>query len=707
MVVRKCDAHIVLDGRLDDEQWKHADSISGFERNFPDDHSLAAYTTMVKLMYNSETLFIGAHLKRNALRPYSVSTLKEDFVLYENDFFGIVIDPFSDRTNGYGFYVNAFGARRDEQISAGSVSDPILDIKWDAEVFRQDEYYIVEVAIPLKYIRHGHNKTWNINFVRNDMGANERTSWVRTPINFLLGNLAFFGTLHWDADMSVKNKLYSVIPSLASTIEKEKGKNINGNLTPSLDTKIALSTSLNIDATVNPDFSQAEVDKVQVNLTRFELAFPENRFFFVENSDLFSGFGDDSWGNPANRPFYSRKIGLKFDTATSSYAPTSIIGGARVSGKINSNLRFGGMTLFSKADRIGDKYSPSQNYLVLAVQQKVFTRSSLAVMLINRQAFGNDSTSEFAINKKDFNRTVALEYNFATPDDKYNGKLYRHFMIDHQNGNSEYAQGFLLRQNTPRWKNWFQITQITSRFQPDVGFVPRTNVLNVNVQGSYNWYPKKSKINQFEVVANPQFFLTANGKYSDHTIISGGHLITKKTEEVWLVHVQERITLKAPFNPVFTEGSSLDSGVVSTYNFVRFYYGADRRQPFFWETNVDVGQYFSGTQIKMDGMMSYRIQPYGIIGVNFNVSRFSLPYPFGSNAVYYFGPRAEIAFNRKIFLTSVVQYASMAENLNYYARFQWRFRPLSDLFLVYSANQDTQLNYTKNHNLILKVVLWL
>jgi hypothetical protein len=539
------------------------------------------------------------------------------------------------------------------------------------------------------------------------MGTNERTSWVRTPINFLLGNLAFFGTLQWDTEISVKNKLYSVIPSLATAIKKEKGVVLSGNLTPSLDAKIPLSTSLNMDVTINPDFSQAEVDKVQVNLTRFELAFPENRFFFVENSDLFSGFGDDSWGNPANRPFYSRKIGLKFDSNTLGYAPISIIGGVRVSGKINSNLRFGGMTLFSKAERSGGRYSPAQNYLVLAAQQKVFTRSNLAVMLVNRQAFGNDSTSEFAINKKDFNRTIALEYNFASSDDKYNGKVYRHFMIDDEKDNSEYAQGFLFRQNTPRWKNWFQVTQITRGFQPDVGFVPRTNVLSVNLQGSYNWYPEKGKVNQFEIVANPQFFLTAKGTYSDHTIIWGGHLVTKKTEEVWLAHVQERIILKAPFNPVFEEGPSLDSGFVSTYNFARIYFGADRRQPFFWETNIDAGQYFSGTQVKIDGMMSYRIQPFGIIGLNFSVSRFSLPYPFGRNSVYYFGPRAEVAFTRKIFLTSVVQYASMANNLNYYARFQWRFRPLSDFFLVYSANQDTQLNYTKNHNLVLKIVLWL
>lgn len=705
--IRPVTSPIVIDGKLDDPSWQLADSLDGFQRNFPDDFSPARFPTIVKVAFDTENLYISARLYRNETEKYSVSSLKEDFVFYENDAFGVIIDPFNDLTNGYGFCVNAYGARRDEQISSGTIADPTMDIKWEAEVERASAFYTVELSIPLKYIRHGSSTFWNVNFVRNDMGANERTAWVRAPVNFLLGNLAFTGKMQWSDSVLSSNKLYSIIPSLTLSETKRGNDPFAGKLKPSFDAKVALSTALNMDVTINPDFSQAEVDKVQVNLTRFEPAFPENRLFFVENSDLFSGFGDDSWGNPANRPFYSRKVGLRYDSTVSAYVPAPIIGGSRISGKINNNLRFGAMTLFTKQEQEGEWYTPSQNYTVFALQQKLFTRSNLAAQLVNRQAFGTDSSSRFAFNKHDFNRTLALEYNFASKDDKYSGKVYRHFMLDPRIGNSEYAQGFLLKHNTRQWRNWLQFTQISKKFQPDAGFVPRTNVLGVNIHGAYSIFPKKGKINQFEFVINPQLFLTATGQYADHFIISGFHAITKRTEDLWLVHIQERITLRSPFDPTFSDGLTLDSGAVTTYDYARFFYGSDNRQIFYWQTAIDAGQYYMGTQLRTEGQFSYRVQPWGSLGVNYNIGRFKLPAPYGENDVIYLGPRAELSFTRKLFLTSVVQYSSLAENINFYVRFQWRFRPLSDFFLVYSANQDPRTNAFKNHNLVMKAVLWL
>lgn len=698
---------VVIDGHLDDESWQQADDIRDFERNFPDDKTKATYTTEVKLTFDQDHLYVAARMYRNEQKGYSVTSLKEDFTFYENDAFGIVLDPYNDLTNGYGFYVNAYGARRDEQISAGTVADATMDIQWKAEVVRTPTYYTVEMAIPLRYIRHSDSPFWNVNFVRNDMSTNERSSWVRTPINFLLGNLAFVGQMHWPSHLNIQKKLYSFIPSLTATETKEGEASFSGKLKPSLDTKLALSSSLNMDVTINPDFSQAEVDKVQINLTRFELAFPENRLFFVENSDLFSAFGDDSWGNPAARPFYSRKIGLRYDSATAGYVSAPIIGGTRVSGKVNNNLRVGGMTLFTQPEKMGEQYIPSQNYSVLAAQHKLMARSNLAVMMVNRQAFGTDSLQKFSFNSNNYNRTVALEYNFASRDDKLSGKVYRHFMFDSRKGNNKYAQGFLFRHNTRAWRNWFQVTQISEDFQPDVGFVPRTNVLGVNVQGSYNFYPKKGLINQFEIVTNPQLFLTADGRYSDHFLISGIHFITRKTQDFWLVHIQERITLREPFNPVFTDNHKLDSGTVNTYDYVRLSYTSDTRQPFYWSSTIDAGGYYNGTQVRAEGSFNYRVQPWGILGLNYNINRFSLPKPFNENRIYYIGPRAEFSFTRNLFFTSVVQYNSQADNMNYYARFQWRFRPLSDFYIIYSGNQNTQLNSFHNHNLVMKIIVWL
>jgi Domain of unknown function (DUF5916)/Carbohydrate family 9 binding domain-like len=703
---------IRVDGQLTEDNWKQAAAIGSFERNFPDDTSAAVYPTDVKLMYDDNNLYVAAVLHRNTGKKYSVSSLKKDFLFYDNDAFGIIIDPFNDRINGYGFYVNAYGARRDEQIANGTIVDATMDTKWTAEVVRTGDHWQVEIVIPFKYIRHKENTSWNINFVRNDRGANERTSWVRTPINFLLPNLAFSGQLVWEAGITQDKKALSLIPGITTAVKKEAGVKADYILQPSLDAKIALSSSVNMDVTINPDFSQAEADVVQLNLSRFELVFPENRLFFVENSDLFAGYGDATWGNPVVRPFYSRKIGLRYDSTIGGYVPTKILGGARISGKLNNNLRFGGMSLFTQRERFegpgGEThYIPSQNYSVLALQQKVFGRSSVSAMLVNRQAFGSDSNSKVSLNVNDYNRVLALEYSFASPNDKFSGKVYQHTEFNKNRGRQEYARGFLFYHNTSVWRNWIQITQISPNFQPDAGLIPRNNILDVNLQGSYSIYLKKGSVNQWEFTANPQFYLTASGHYSDHFLTGGIHPIWRNTAEMWIAPIQERVTLKAPFDPTFKNRVKLDSGIVNTYTYLRLYYGSDRRQSFYWQVLLDIGEYYSGQQVRSEGFFNYRIQPHTTVGINYTFGYFSLPKPFTSNCVYYLGPKADISFTRNIFLTSMVQYSSLSHNLNFYTRFQWRFMPLSDLYIIYSANRDTQYGQFRDQGLVIKAMLWL
>ena len=707
--VHRTTESIIIDGKMDEPVWQQAEASSSFTRNFPDDQALADYQTAVRLLFDNENLYAFLLMERNPEHDYSISTLREDFEFYENDAVGLILDPFTDFTNGYGFYVNAFGARRDEQISAGTVPDPTIDLKWRAEASRSNDYYTVELAIPLKFIRHGGSTLWNLNVVRNDSGANERSSWVGVPINFFLNNLAFSGTMEWKtSELQATNRLYSIIPSVTLTTGREGNAESDSNLKPSVDAKVALSSALNLDLTVNPDFSQAQIDQLQVNLTRFELEFPENRFFFIENSDLFSNFGDASWGNAAARPFYSRKVGLRYDSSSASYIAKDILGGVRLSGKINNNLRFGAMSMFTRQETVSENQnSPSQNYSVVAVQQKVFTRSNIAVMLSGRQAFGTDTTKDFAINRSDYNGVLATEYNFATKNDALSGKLYYHSQFDPKIGNSDYAAGALFRHNTRKWRNWFQTVQVSNDFSPDAGFVPRKNVLSVNTHLAYSIYPEKGKVNQWEFVVNPQFFMNANGTYSDHFFISGLHWIKKNTQDFWIVHIQERIALKTPFDPTFENNTRLDSGLVTTFDYARLAYGSDKRKKFFWSFATDLGRYYTGNQIRADGEVGYRIQPHGIIGFNYNIGRFVLPYPFKPASLTYIAPKLEYAFTKKIFLTSVVQYRSQGNNLNYYFRLQWRFGALSDFFIVYSHNRDTETASFRSHNLVFKTVIWI
>lgn len=320
-------------------------------------------------------------------------------------------------------YVSAYGVQREEQIYSGSTTDRTWDIKWFSEVKQTDNAWVIAIAIPLSYIRFSKSlNSLGANFIRNDISHNEISSWSPTPRNFTLPNLSHEGNLLWDQVPKVSARKIHLLPALTYNASQVKREKIKNKLKPSLDAKVSLSTSLNLDLTINSDFSQAEVDDAQVNLTRFELSYPEKRFFFVENSDLFSEFGISKVGTTTLHPFYSRRIGLRYNTETSQFEQTPVVAGARLHGKINNDLRIGLMSVQTAAlnndGAIRANYFPSQNYSVLAFRQKIFHSSNIGLIFTNQQAFGTDSTRNFKLNNKDFDRLAGVEYNLISRNGK-------------------------------------------------------------------------------------------------------------------------------------------------------------------------------------------------------------------------------------------------------------------------------------------------
>ncbi|MBX2896483.1 MAG: carbohydrate binding family 9 domain-containing protein [Cyclobacteriaceae bacterium] len=700
---------IVVDGSLNELVWQSAPVINKFLRNFPDSESIAAYSTQVWVTYNAAFVYVAAKMLRNPQATYSIASLQRDFIFLDNDSFGIILDPFQDKTNGYGFYVNAGGAWRDEQIAQGTVANATWDTKWNAEVVRTADYWTVEFEIPFRYFRNRGGMEWNINFIRNDKGANERSAYTRVPINFLLHNLAFTHACTWATPITEQKKNISLIPSITTSVLHKTDQPPTVALQPSLDAKIALSSAVNLDVTINPDFSQTSADVFQLNLTRFELVYPENRFFFIENSDLFASFGDESWGNPVIRPFYSRRIGLNYDAQSGSFLPSRILGGARLSGKITNDLRFGAMTMFTESSKTptdSSGYLPAQSYSVVAAQQKIFSRSNLAVLVANRQAFGTNQSNDFKFNQNDYNRMAALEYNFASPDDKISGKVYHHFEFKDQNQKLEFARAVLLNHNTRHWRNNFHFTQVSDNYNPEIGLISRNNVQDMNIHLGYSFYPKRGFINQFELLTNQQSFWNNQGQYTDYFNISGIHTILKNTHDFWLVYIWEKNTLREPFDPSFKNITKLDSGFVGRFGYWRFSYASDTRKELYWQVDGDYGTYYQGTQKKFNGVIRYRFQPFATIGINWNLVQYNMPEPYKLVNINYLGPRTDITFNRNLYWTTMVQYNTVFENLNIYSRVQWRFLPLSDLFVIYSNNTNVSDN-RYSQNLSIKVSVWL
>lgn len=232
------------------------------------------------------------------------------------------------------------------------------------------------MKIPFKTIRYKYGiNNWGINFSRSDQSINEISVWNKVPFNFSVSSLAFTGILVWDTPPKKPGVNISLIPYAIGGINRDNLKDetrwlykVGG------DAKIAITSSLNLDITGNPDFSQVDVDRQVTNLTRFSLFFPEQGQFFLENSDLFARFGFTKIC-----PFFSRRIGLF------NGEKVPIIAGARLSGKINRKVRIGAMNIQTAGS--SKLNIEAQNYSVGALQWQAFGRSSFGLIFVNRQGF--------------------------------------------------------------------------------------------------------------------------------------------------------------------------------------------------------------------------------------------------------------------------------------------------------------------------------
>lgn len=721
---------LTVDGVLDEEEWVGAGVAGGFQMNYPADTSMARAQTEVRILYNDRYLYIGARLMRpkgegrnigvtGEGQRYVVSSLKRDFVFLENDAFGVIIDPFKDHTNGYGFYVSALGVQEEEQISMGTVTNPTWDIKWYDAVRRDSSGYTVEIAIPFRYLRFpGGVGEWNINFIRNDVGQNERSSWQGMPRNFVFPNLSYAGKLVWPRAPDAARNNFSLFPSLTNTASQEGREAVKNNLKPSLDAKVTVTTALNLDLTLNPDFSEAEVDQAQVNLSRFDISYPEKRLFFIENSDLFGSFGTDKQGSGVVQPFYSRNIGLKYNASTGQYEQTSLIGGARLSGKLNESLRLGVMSVqtagHSSADAAGHELRyPGENYSVVALQQKVGSSSNIGVILTNKQAMQRDRTMPGdSINVgNEYDRLAGIEYNLTSRNGQWTGKVFHETEIRPlKNGGgpkTASTQGGWLNLSSRRWVGWAGFSRVEAGFAPEMGFVPRNNFSNFYTDISYTLYPKHGAIQNIQPVVDYRIWVDSSYRRTDHFYKFGSVVNFKNTGQFYALYVDDYTRLMQPFNPSINKGTAIPAGAAFNYKSFATYYQSDVRRRLSGWIYIQTGQYYNGHWLNWIGLMTYKIQPFGTIGFNYNLSFIRLPRPYSGNDVVALGPVLDLAFSKKLFFKSNVQYTSLNTNLNYFFRLQYRFRPLSDLYLVYTNNENMDTRTRQNQSLIVKFVYFM
>lgn len=676
---------IKVDGVID-EHWILADSAFDFNQYFPFDSSLAEAQTIAKILYDDDNIYVlGIMKNKPGERGYVTPSLRRDFRGEANDSFSVIFDPFKDHTNGVLFGINPFGVRREGLIANGGSGDGSFSLDWDNKWVGQSRqyegYWVAEMSIPFKTLRFAEDQdSWYINFYRVDSEYVERSTWSPIQRNFSIINMATHKTMEWDKPTKKPGVNASVIPYVAAGSNRnfiEEGQD-EDNLSFGVDLKYAVTPGLNLDVTINPDFSQVEVDQQVTNLDRFEIFFPERRQFFLENADLFS-----SYGNGGTRPFFTRRIGVARDTATGQNIQNKIPVGFRLSGKVNETLRMGLLSM-QAADELANGL-PSYNFTVLTLQQKMFTRSNINFLVVNKQTFNSENefdTTSF----ETYNRVFGTDFNLASANNRWNGKMFYHRSFDEKQEDNPYATGVSLNySNYALSVNVF--SQIVgSGYNPAAGFVRRTDIRQLASTTRYNFFPQGSRVQShgpgfdFDMVGNSTYgFLDWD--------INFLYDVRFRNTARFSTRLRRQYTyLFNSFDPSQSDGIELSADTEYTYNQFIASFNSDGRKKVFYEIRTRSGQYFNGYRWNLGGSLSYRYQPYGFTSIDFNVNRIVLPEPFNTETLLLVGPRFDLTFSKNLFLTTFFQYNSQIENMNINARLQWRFAPVSDLFLVYTDN---------------------
>ena len=690
--IEKISEEIVLDGSLEESIWETADVAENFSMILPQDDRKATQFSEVRMAYDDKNIYLAVIFFNNNIKgDYVVESYKRDFSFGKNDNFLVAIDPFNNMTTGFAFGLNAYGAQWDGTMYDGRSVDLNWDTKWYSEVAFDEKKWTAEIAIPLKSIRYNDNlEQWGISFSRLDLKASEKSGWTPVPRQFPSITMAYSGVLEWDNPPPSQGSNISFIPYLSGEMDSPQKGTTNQELNAGADVKFNLTSSLNLDITLNPDFSQAEVDKQVTNLDRFELFFPERRQFFLENADLFANFGYENI-----RPFFSRRIGLN----------NPIVGGIRLSGNIDEKWRVGLLDIQTQAEK--EKGLPAENFGVFSLQRKVLDRSSIGMIFVNKQSLGDHEDTKTTAGE--YNRNLGLEYNYFSADNLWNGKLMylKSFSPNLSDDDAIFAGN--LTYNDNNFLGSMQTEYVGENYNAEVGYVPRTHYYKFDTTLRYLFFPSQDSkvLSHGPLVGSIQYF-NFDGLGIDRGTKVGYELNFKNRSEMVFTFENQFIVLQNSFDPIRTGIRSLNALTEHRWNSVNLEYNSKPQSLFTYALKSSYGGYFQdGKRWLFFSEMGYRFQPYLELNTLVSYNHIRLEEPWGSNGFWLLGVKSNFTFTRNIFFSNLYQYNEQQKLWNFNSRFQWRYKPASDIFLVFNSSDTRMLTPNRNWNLTLKINYWI
>ena len=670
-----------VDGILDEADWKSAPVVDRFVQQEPQEGQPASDRTEVRILYDEGHLYIG--VRAYASMSVTATEMRRDADrLFDEDNFQVILDTFHDSRNGYMFLTTPLGAKLEQQIfdeGEGGGRGTTANVNrnwdgvWDAAARVDDQGWTAEIEIPFSTVRFVPRdaQVWGVNFQRHVRRKNETALWAPIPKAYTLTRVSMAGELHGLSDISRGLDL-RLKPFMVAGVRDVQSSRTSRDTDPirdiGLDARYGVTAGLNMDVTVNTDFAQVEVDEQQVNLTRFGLFYPEKRDFFLENSNLFTmGTGSSFTSAPVQTDlFFSRRIGLS-DTGT----PIPILGGVRLAGKSGKNNI--GMLDIQTDDAFG---RPGDNFFVGRYSRDVFRRSRVGAIFINKDTVGGSSH---------FNRTLGVDANLAPSANLQINSYLAKTQTPGRNGDDMAFYGRIAYRD-PKWNLWLNYLDVQDNFNAEAGFVQRTGIRTTKGYFSPTPRPKAGKVKLFE----PMYVLTYTTDQSNRLVYRNHHLMlgtTLRDDTFINVFYQKTLdVLDVPFrirpDVVIPAGS---------YDMHEWYFTVNSSpgKRVYERVTVSPVQFYDGTRLNLSAAAGLRATSQFSAEVQYN--RNDVRMPWGDFLVNQSVVRLDYTFSPRMTVRSLTQYNSLTDEVSNNIRFNFIYRPGSDIYIVYNDQSQTGL----------------
>ncbi|AWX44407.1 hypothetical protein HME9304_01407 [Flagellimonas maritima] len=684
-IIGYSESEINVDGKPNEPIWETLPEITGFYNYLPTDEGLAEQQTRVRLFTDDEFLYVSA-IYEDTEPKIQTSSLKRDVSIGISDSFILVLDTQNQKQSAFYFAVNGYGTQVDglvERINEGYGFSLSWNAVWKAAATADGNLKMYEMAIPLKALNYDvDNPTIGIQMYVRDIKKNAWSILTNVKRNYRLYDLRFTRPFRFEQLPDISPSRFAVTPSVTVNSSQDVLNDSESTIfQPSLDVQYNLTSSLKLDATINPDFSQIDVDQQVTNLTRFDIFFPEQRNFFLENADLFSnlGVGDVN-------PFYSRRIG----------ADTDIQFGLKLSGNLTKKTRIG----FLDVQTDSEQDIPSQNYAALVVEQQLTNNFSTTGFLINRQ-----ETDGFEL-KEDYNRVTGLNINYKSNDNKWIGlaNYAKSFSDGITDKNSFYNAGIWYNRRGLGWNA--SVRNIGKNYIADVGFTPRLfNFDAVNdevVREGYTqasagfeyekFYDSSQSLNSFRILNySNDTYLDEQGNFNQSSHFLNSALFFKDLSAIYYVLRYDDIDLKYGFDPL-GNGNPLQP---DRYDFgsLKVGYNSANNQNFIYQASLQHGEYYSGKRTTASLYTNYQFLPFANFILSYDLNNIDLD-NLGEETFHLARFTGEVFFNTRLNWTTYIQYNTQADNFNINSRLQWEYKPLSYIYLVVTDNYTQDIERT-------------